>query len=151
MILDSADIKDMETTDVLVDDTANNWDDHMVGYEAQYLPLIKIQPASTGKILVRNVLDVLVNRNERNPNIIFINMPLTQSHNRMRDLYAHIEEVKGGWSFYTGRNSYREWWFNKPRVWVLTNQEPNTADMPDHKWRFWRIVGEQLQQYTPES
>ena len=38
------------------------------------------------------------------------------------------------------RHSYKEWWFDSPRVWVFTNEAPKLKYLTAGRWRFWDIT-----------
>lgn len=94
------------------------------------------------KELTQVVCDVLMGKNERQPGIIFIDLPraLTYGDNKkLAPFMVAIEQIKKG-HVCDVRNHYREWWFDSPAVWVFCNHTPDLKHMSADRWRFWAIT-----------
>ena len=77
-------------------------------------------------------------------------MPRAQSKEKLSGLYAAIEQIKKGkvWDF---RNTYKEWWFDSPRIWVFCNETPNLNYLSRDRWRFHKLVDGKLEAHFPRG
>lgn len=69
----------------------------------------------------------------------FIDMPRASSKDRLYQLYAAIEKLKGGFA-YDDRYAYKKCYFDPPRVFVFTNQPPDTSLLTFERWRLLTIT-----------
>lgn len=101
--------------------------------------------------LIASLCDILIAKQERDPGIIFMDMPRSCNKEKLYQLYAAIEQIKKG-KVWDMRNSYKEWWFDSPRIWVFTNKMPDTNLLSADRWRFWSInEAKELVPYDPDA
>ena len=91
--------------------------------------------------IVCTLCNRLMTKQERDPKILFFNLPRNITINELRSFLCAIEIIKRG-RVYELRNSYKEWRFHPPRVWIFSNDmlpvellELLQADC----WNFWRV------------
>jgi len=100
-----------------------------------------------GVKLTQSLCNMLMAKEDRAPSIIFVDMPRAMGKERLGGLYSAIETIKGGYVA-DERHSYKEWWFNSPRVWCFTNVAPDTGLLSVDRWRLWMIADNELVPYT---
>lgn len=108
---------------------------------------IDLPPCLDGERLVATACDILTAKSCRDPKIMFVDMPRTQSKEKLNGLFAAIEQLKKG-KAYDLRHEYREWWFDSPAIWVFSNDPPPNSAMSRDRWRFYRIHNDRLERVT---
>lgn len=79
-----------------------------------------------------------------------IDIPRSIKKKNMRDLYAGIETIKGGFA-YDDRYSMKKIFFDCPCIWVFTNKLPKASYLSPDRWRYFTITKDQeLVYYTPK-
>lgn len=111
---------------------------------------IDMPTVSDGKELIQSMCDILIAQDNRAPGIVFFDMPRAQSKEKLGGLYMAIEQIKKGkvWDF---RHSYKEWWFDSPRIWIFCNEPPKMSLLSRDRWRFHKIVDGRLEAHFPEG
>ncbi len=99
---------------------------------------IKLPTHNDGIKLIQSCCDLLIAKQLRDPEFIFIDLPRAFDNDKMAGLMCAIEEIKSGY-VYDERNSYKEWWFDSPNIWIFTNNEINPYYLTKERWRFWKI------------
>lgn len=99
-------------------------------YEAEELP-----PFKECKDLMRAVLNIGPKKN------YIIDMPRGMKKDLLQGLYSGIECIKNGMA-YDDRYSFRKVRFNRPNVFVMTNQLPDGRLLTTDRWAIWRITQE---------
>lgn len=118
--------------DVLIDIKGNNGKTQFCRYmaihqDAQILPM-----CNDYKDTMRIAYDVGVHP------IYMIDIPRGIKQTNLSGLYSAIESLKGGYAF-DDRNSFRQRYFDPPRVLVITNTVPDVRLLSLDRWRFWTI------------
>lgn len=90
------------------------------------------------KELLGATCNILRDTNNRNPRIMFFDMPRAIRKDQLYGLYSAIEQIKKG-KVYDFRYQYKCWWFNSPQIWVFTNCPPNTSLLSLDRWAIWEI------------
>lgn len=67
-----------------------------------------------------------------------IDMPRAINKERLLQLFAAIETLKGGYC-YDDRYSFKSRWFDTPNIWVFTNKIPDLDYLSFDRWKFWGI------------
>ena len=70
---------------------------------------------------------------------IFIDLPRAMDKTRLYGIYTAIEQIKSGW-VYDVRNSWKEWDFDSPHIWVTTNAAPDLEMLTIDRWNIWAIT-----------
>lgn len=71
--------------------------------------------------------------------LYIVDMPRAISKDRLFQLWSAIETVKSGYAF-DDRYHFREEDFDRPRIWVFTNSEPDLTMLSSDMWRFWEVT-----------
>ena len=77
-----------------------------------------------GQKLIESTCDMLIAKNSRKPSLMFFDMPRAFSKDKMNGIYTALETIKKG-KVWDMRHSYKEWWFDSPRIWVFSNEYPS--------------------------
>jgi len=80
-----------------------------------------------------------------------IDIPRSIKKKNMRDLYAGIETIKGGFA-YDDRYSMTKIFFDCPCIWVFTNKLPKQSYLSPDRWNYFTINKKQeLVYYVPSE
>lgn len=132
-ILDSAGFEE-RIVNVIVDPTGNHGKTILATF-ARSNGFVTLPPVGDAKELIATTCDILTSKKLRDPKLILIDIPRTVNPNRLHSLFTAIETVKSGW-VYDMRYSFREWIFDCPSLWVLTNNAIDTSMMSRDTWRY---------------
>lgn len=94
------------------------------------------------KDMMRMVMDMPTS------NCYFIDIPRAIQKDKLFQLFAAIEEIKGGYA-YDDRYKFREKIFHAPQVFVFTNRFPDTSLLSADRWKFWEIKDLELVPLNP--
>lgn len=72
--------------------------------------------------------------------IYFIDMPRAIKKEKLSALFSAIESIKNGYAYDT-RYSFKQSYFDPPRVVVFTNNIPELEYLSIDRWQFWRFLG----------
>lgn len=134
---------DFRVVDCIVDSSGNNGKSTIASIADLRHGCIDLPWINDADKLISSLCDILIAKQERNPGIIFLDMPRALNKEKLHSLYTAIEQMKKG-KVWDMRNSYKEWWFNSPRIWVFTNAKPDTDMLSLDRWRFWQIRDKML-------
>lgn len=109
---------------------------------------IRIPAVNDHEKLLASVCDILTAKHERQPGVIFIDLPRYMDKKRMHGIFSAIEEIKNGHA-YDMRYHYKEWWYDSPAVWVFTNTYPDTSALSQDRWKLWNICDGELVPVVP--
>lgn len=110
---------------------------------------IDMPTVNDGQALINMTCDILISRDCREPGLMFFDMPRSQSKEKLHGLFTAIEQIKKG-KVYDPRYSYKDWWFDSPRVWIFMNEDPDVRALTSNRWRFWTISAhKRLVKYVP--
>lgn len=99
---------------------------------------IDCPPLNDFKELIALVCDICMDRNTRDPKIIFFDLPRALDKDRLNGMYSAIEQIKKG-KLYDCRYKYKCWWIDAPQCWVFSNILPNKALLSADRWNIWEI------------
>lgn len=132
-IVDSATKYDPRWIDVIVDTQGNRGKSSLCAY-------LRVHKLGTGipfindyKDLMRIVMDM-----PKRP-LYIIDMPRAINKEKLNQLWSGIETIKSGYA-YDDRYHFKEADFDRPRIWVFTNVQPDTSSLSEDMWRFWKIT-----------
>lgn len=109
--------------------------------------IFDIFPMHEQKDLMRAIMNTL--GEEKYPKAIFIDLPRANSK-KLDGLFTACECVKEG-KVYDDRYTFKVHKFQTPVVWVMMNWEPKTHYMSKDRWRFWKVVDQQLIPYKSKN
>lgn len=97
----------------------------------------------------RDIMRMIMDKPESN--LYFIDLPRALKKDKLNQMFAGIEQIKGGYAF-DDRYSFREKWFDSPEIWVFTNVQPKLKWFSADRWKFWEISDkDELVKYTPHE
>lgn len=135
-VADSSTNIDPRAINLIFDEKGNHGKSTVVGYLctrglAQCIPF-----CNDFKDIMRMIMD------KPKSSLYLIDLPRAIKKDKLFQLYAGIEIIKGGYC-YDDRYSFQEMWFDTPSIWVFTNVLPDTSYLSEDRWRIWTI-NEQL-------
>jgi len=152
-VADSREDFNSRWVDVIVDLNGNAGKSTCVHYCRLKFNAVVVPVCNDADKLRSSVCDILYAKRNRTPGLVFVNLPRAFDQARIGGIMTAIEEIKDGW-VYDMRYSFKEWDFDSPRVWVMTNTMPLVTDLSRDRWRFWRIrpdLGHILERITTDS
>ena len=75
----------------------------------------------------------------RDPKVVLLDMPRALGKDRLGQIYAGLETIKGGYLF-DKRYHFKEWWINAPSIYVFSNKMPDLKYLSLDRWRFLKIT-----------
>jgi hypothetical protein len=83
--------------------------------------------------------------------IYLIDLPRAIKKDKLFQMYAGIEIIKGGYC-YDDRYSFKEAWFDTPSIWVFTNILPDRKMLSADRWHIWQVSNQhELVRYSPDE
>jgi hypothetical protein len=137
-IWDSADIRDARTINYLFCPNGNQGKSTLASLCDLHGRGMDLPPVNDAEKLIESVCDILIAKEERDPKIVFIDMPRAMDKRKLGGMYSAIEQIKKG-KVYDMRYSYKEWWFNSPQIWVFGNHMPDLSMLSADRWKIWSI------------
>lgn len=137
-IIDSKDVFDFRVVDCIVDPEGCNGKSTLAAIADLKYGCIDLPWINDADKLIASLCDILIAKQQRDPGIIFVDMPRACQKEKLGQLYSAIEQIKKG-KVWDMRNNYKYWWFDSPRVWVFTNAWPVLSCLTMDRWRFWGI------------
>ncbi len=99
---------------------------------------IDMPPLNDFKELVAVACNICMSMEQRNPKIMFFDMPRAIDKSRLYGMYSAIEQVKKG-KLFDIRYNYKCWWIDSPQIWVFTNHLPDTNLLSPDRWKIWTV------------
>ena len=82
--------------------------------------------------------------------LYLIDFPRSLNKSACGSMWAAIESIKDGYCW-DDRYNFREKYFDCPNVWVFSNEVPSTSYLSGDRWKFWRVVADELLPYDDGS
>lgn len=143
-VLESREIRNQRTINLVVDSEGNNGKTHLAMY-MECKGLATVVPNMTdAKEICECVCDELMLKEERDPRVVIMDLPRAMSKKTLAGVFSAIENIKNG-KVIDRRYSLKKWMFRPPQVWIFTNRIPNMAYMSRDRWRVWSIKNKILQ------
>lgn len=73
--------------------------------------------------------------------LYFFDLPRAMNQQKLNELYAAVEEIKGGYA-YDKRYHGVERWFTCPQIWIFCNHMPKSEYLSADRWVFWEVDDE---------
>lgn len=140
-IIDSRNIVDFRCVNLIIDKTGNTGKSTVASIADLCYGGIDLPPMNDGEKVIQSCCNILMSKMSRKPGLMFFDMPRSIDKNKLGGMFAAIEQIKKG-KVYDVRNSYTEWWFDSPQIWVFTNEAPNLQYLSSDRWKFWGIDSE---------
>lgn len=135
-ILDSAGLVEREINVIVDEDGCQG--KTILACMARAKGYITIPPIGDAERLIATTCDILKAKKLREPGLIIFDIPRSVDKRRLNSLFITIETIKAGWVYDT-RNAYKEWIFDPPAVWVMSNHEIPDSYMSKDTWKVWSI------------
>lgn len=149
-IIESAEIFDDRTINLIVDPYGNLGKSTIAAIAELKYKGIDMPPLNDYKELIALACNICMDRNIRDPKIIFFDMPRAVRKDQLYGLYAAIEQIKKG-KLYDCRHHYKCWWIDSPQIWVFTNTMPEMSMLSSDRWKMWKISETKLKPYIMEE
>lgn len=136
-LFDATSFKELRKVDVLLNKAGNIGKTTFVRWCCVRHGHACLPPRSDFQDLLRMTMNIIDARGVA-PKVIHIDMPRALKKEKMHQLWSAIETIKGGYA-YDDRYSFKEKFFDPPRVIVYTNElnsETKSLLTPD-RWRVW--------------
>jgi hypothetical protein len=135
-VIDMLDVREIRKVDIIIDKDGGKGKSSLVRYLGCQGKAKKIPFANDFKDVMRMVMDMPTQK------MYFIDMPRAIGKERLYQLYGAIEEIKGGYAF-DDRYSFKDKYFDPPRVIVITNTAPDLNLLSADRWKLWEIDPEE--------
>lgn len=144
-IIESAEVYDDRVIDVLID-PVGGIGKSILGGLARAAGFPGIPSCGDAERLIFTVCDVLRARHCRRPKLFVLDLPRASNKTRLHAFMVAIETIKNGW-VWDSRYKYKEWNFDAPRIWIMTNQPLCDDYMSNDRWRKWEVEDNELVVY----
>lgn len=137
MVLDSADVYNERQINCIIDPPGGHGKSILAAFVRQ-AGGITLPPIGDCKDLISAMADILITRQERNPKLITVDIPRSINNKRLYSLFTAVETIKDGY-IQDFRYKFRDWEFNRPNIWILTNDEISTKYLSKDRFVIWRF------------
>ena len=137
-IADTAKAGNDRIIDCLVEDIGDKGKSFMIAYLTQHGQAIEVPVILDAERLLAATLNILMSTDNHDPGLIFLDLARAMPKNKLDEMWAACEKIKDG-KVYDLRYSYKEWIFEPPTVWVMTNSWPDISCLSKGRWRFWKL------------
>lgn len=137
-VLDSANEFDSRGIDVIYDPPGNTGKSTLAGFAELKHGAVDLPTTNDFKEIVQTLCNICADTNNRAPRLVFLDMPRAQSKSQLHGFYSAIEQIKKG-KLFDCRYHYKTYWIDSPRVWIFTNEVPDTSLLSRDRWRLWTI------------
>lgn len=143
-IADMANIREPRKVDCLIDLTGNIGKTILQRYLGIHKIGRTIPYCNSFKDIMRMAMDMPESK------LYMIDLPRAISKENLHGMFSAIEVLKSGYA-YDDRYSFKERYFNPPRVFVTTNQIPDRRMLSLDRWQLWKIADNELVPYYSEE
>lgn len=109
----------------------------MINYRGYLLPNI-----NDGNKLIEAFCNMLMSKEDNNPEYLFIDFPKS-TPKKLEEFFTCIEKITDGYVYDT-RNVYKEWWFNPPKIIVMSNHDLNIEYLSQDRWCMYNFFGKYI-------
>lgn len=150
-ILDSRDIFETRSVDCVICPHGGEGKSTVASLAELYKKGYDLPTVNDAQMLINMTCDLLIKHDDREPGLLFFDMPRSQSKEKLYGLFSAVEQIKKG-KVYDPRYSYKTWWFDSPRIWIFMNSDPDVTLLTRDRWRFWTInEDKELVHYEPQE
>jgi len=107
---------------------------------------IDMPPINDFKEMIAMLCNICMDSNNRDPGLIFLDMPRAMRKDQLYGMYSAIEQIKKG-KLYDMRYHYKCWWIESPEVWVFSNILPDVSFLSKDRWNIMTYVDNKLVPY----
>lgn len=114
-IKESASVFDSRKIDLIYDPSGNSGKSTIAAICELLYGAIDMPPLNDFKELIALLCNLCMDKDIRDPKMIFFDLPRALDKDRLYGMYSAIEQVKKG-KLYDCRYHYKEWWIDSPRI-----------------------------------
>lgn len=149
-VLKSKDEFNSRTINLIYDANGNNGKSTVAAIGELEYGGIDMPPLNDFKELIALACCICMDRNIRDPKLMFFDMPRAMSKDRLYGIYTAIEQIKKG-KLYDVRYHYKYYWIDSPQIWVFSNHLPDETLLSNDRWVIWTIgQDKKLHKYKKE-
>jgi len=150
-IKDSATVFEPRKINLIYDEKGNSGKSTIASICELLYDGIDMPPLNDFKELIALMCDICMDENQRNPRIVFFDLPRALDKERLFGMYSAIEQIKKG-KLYDCRYKYKKWWIDAPQCWVFSNILPDRKMLSADRWNLWTINKgtQKLEKYEDE-
>lgn len=137
-IKESAETFDARKIDLIYDPEGNIGKSTIAAICELLYGAIDMPPLNDYKELIALLCNICMDKQLRDPKLIFFDLPRALDKERLFGMYSAIEQVKKG-KLYDCRYHYKEWWIDSPRIWVFSNHLPDQTLLSNDRWNIWTV------------
>ena len=149
MVMDSKDIYDERKINCIIDPEGNRGKSILAAF-VRSIGGLTLPPIGDCKDLISAMCDILISKQCRNPGLITVDIPRSVNNARLYSLFTAIETIKDGY-IQDFRYKFRDWEYNRPQIWVLTNNDIPTKYLSEDRFIIWRFDEEGSLQRTANA
>lgn len=138
-IIDSKKKRNRRQVNLIYDPYGNNGKSTLASIAELYYGGVDLPPLNDFKELVALLCNICMDTNNRDPGLIFIDMPRAMRKDQLFGMYSAIEQIKKC-KLYDTRHHYKCWWIECPEVWVFSNILPDMSYLSADRWKIWEIT-----------
>jgi len=137
-IIDSKNHRHQRLVNLIYDPYGNQGKSTLSAVAELYHGGIDLPPLNDFKELVALLCNICMDTNNRDPGLIFIDMPRAMRKDQLYGMYSAIEQIKKC-KLYDTRHHYKCWWIECPEIWVFSNILPDMTYLSSDRWKIWQI------------
>lgn len=98
--------------------------------------------------LMEDIMQAVMNINiSRKWSAFTIDMPRAMNKEKLYDFFSGIECLKNGVA-YDKRYQFKKLRFNRPHIWIFTNDVPDVGMMSRDRWKIWQVYKDHLKTHA---
>jgi len=136
-ILNSRDFFTDRGVNLVYDRTGNKGKSTIASLAELHYRAIDLPPLNDHKELLQVVCDILMAKKERDPQLVFIDLPRSMTEGdglkKLAPFMVAIEQIKKG-HVCDVRHHYKHWWFDSPQVWMFCNAKLDIKYLSRDRW-----------------
>ncbi len=136
-VIDSKEVYDERRINCIIDPSGNSGKSILASF-VRNRGGITLPPIGDCKDLISAMCDILIGKQERNPGLITVDIPRSINNKRLYMLFTAIETIKDGY-IQDFRYKFRDWEYNRPQIWIFTNNDIETKYLSKDRFIFWRF------------
>lgn len=140
-VIDSKNNRDRRRINLIYDPYGNNGKSTVAAIAELKHKAIDLPPLNDFKELIALLCNICMDKNIRDPGLIFMDMPRAMRKDQLFGMYSAIEQIKKC-KLYDTRHHYKSWWIECPEVWIFSNILPDMNYLSLDRWKIWQIAAD---------
>lgn len=137
-IIDSIKVEEYRKCNIIIDLEGNNGKSVVASIGELVYGGIDMPPLNDFDDIMQIICCELMETQNRNPGIIFFDLPRAMDQSRLFGIFSAFEQIKKG-KAYDKRYKYKKWWFNSPQIWLFCNWDIQIDMLSKDRWNLWGI------------